>query len=340
MTTVLYTQPRGGGDPVEEFPATIREYTYRLNRPGRIEFTLPLDDPKTVRANIEAGVHEVVVERNGAVVWVGPILTVPSEPASGDMSFAGEGLMSYLRRWHIRSDKTFSSSTDDQTAIAWWLISQHQAQAGGDFGLTDATTASGRKRDQTYYRHEQKNVFDAFVQLSERADGFDFEFTTARTLATHYPRKGTRRTDVIFDTRNISRFDRRRDATRQASQILAAGAGEGTDMLAADVQSSAAVAKYGLTQARYTNKDVKLASTLRDHAERLLDELADVPNLLSITVSADNPPLFSYNLGDEVRVKWPSTYDPVDEYQRIIGIDVHPATKTRDEEAVLHLVPL
>ena len=81
-----------------------------------------------------------------------------------------------------------------------------------------------------------------------------------------------------------------------------------------------------------------MASTLVDHANDALNVSASVPNLISITVSTGDPQLFSYGVGDEVRILWESPYETVNEFQRIIGFDV--TFKAGEESATLFLVPI
>lgn len=339
VETRLVTQPRGGGEYLEEFPAEVIRYSYRLNRPGSIEFTLPLDHAKTLRSNVEEGVHEAVVIRNEAVVWVGPILTIEEidTPSSRVLSIRGEGLMGYMRRWHITSTLTFSNT--EQLDIARSLISHHQNKAGGDFAIDTGSEASGVLRDRVYHGFELKNVYDALIQLSEVNNGFDFQIDPAtRHFVPYYPRRGIRDASIVFDERNIRDYSRRRDHTSQASQVYAVGAGEGDDMLVANRQSSTAVARYGLLQAITSHKDVTNASTLNAHAQRGLDLLGSVPNLLSLRVSTNDPGLFSYNEGDEVRVHWSSPYAEVNEFQRLIGRDVE--WESGEESVVLYMEPI
>ncbi len=115
---ILYIQVRGGGERIEEFPADDIKYGFRLNRPGAIEFKLALDHPKTTQKNIEEGVHEIGVEREGTVVWAGPVFTVIEDDSGKNLAIGGEGLMAHLRRMHITDALTFLVSTDDQFDIA------------------------------------------------------------------------------------------------------------------------------------------------------------------------------------------------------------------------------
>ncbi len=334
--TILYTQARGGGERVAEFPADGVKYGYRLNRPGAISFTLPLDHAKTVQGNIEEGVHEVGVERFGTVAWVGPVLTVDEDDQANSLNIGGEGLMAHLRRTHITETLAFSASTDDQFDIARALIDHHQNKSGGNFGIdTTAVTTSGRKRNRTYQKEAQKNIYDALVELSEVDGGFDFDFNPAtRKFDLSHPRRGRRRTDIVFDKRNIRGFSRKRDATGQAGHII----GKFADELIVNAQNSGAVDRYGLTQRLIVHKDGPDLTMAVDQVVDAGNAYQEVPNLLTLTVNPTDPQVFTYDLGDEVKVSWPSKYDPVNEFQRLIGFDV--IWTAAKEEAVLYLEPL
>jgi hypothetical protein len=97
----------------------------------------------------------------------------------------------------------------------------------------------------------------------------------------------------------------------------------GESMVIASAQSSPAVARYGLTQLSFANKDVSVQATLNEHAAYQLAAHEEVPNILAVTCGTADPNPFTINQGDEVRVVWPSGYDPVDEFQRVVGYDIH-----------------
>ncbi|MDF1596938.1 MAG: hypothetical protein P1T08_12740 [Acidimicrobiia bacterium] len=264
------------------------------------------------------------------------------------VEFGAEGLMAYLRKWYVTSTLSFTDTVDDQFDIAWTLINHHQQKAGGDFGIVKGfTSGSGRTRTRLYPGYEHKNIFDALVELADVNDGFDFQFRPSdRAFVPSYPRRGRRRPDIIFDIRNIRSFTRQIDATQQASQILGVGAGEGAPsgsggqggMLAFQLQDSTATSTYGLTQRPYINKDITVSTSLQDHVRAELAAWKNVPNLIAITVDTIDPPFGSYSLDDEIRVIWPSPYQPVDEFQQVIGIDIE--WKRGREQAVLYLTPL
>ncbi len=336
--TTLYTQVRGGGERIAEFPADKLKYGFRHNRPGAISFTLPLDHPNTIQANIEEGVHEVGVEREGAVAFVGPVLTVKEDDRVNTLEVGGEGLMAHLRRMHVLDNLTFSVSTDDQFDIARGLIEHHQDKVDGDFGIdTTATTTSGRKRDRTYLLEAAKNIYDAVIELSEVDDGFDFNFNPAtRAFDLFYPQRGQRRTDIVFDQRNIRRFTRSRDATSQGSEIIVMLGGAGFPFVT--TSAGPFLDKYGLTQRKVVHKDVTELQTGLDIVDDASRAYRVIPNIIAVTVNTTDPQLFTYGIGDEVKISWPSKYDPVNEFQRLIGFDV--VWTAAKEEAVLYLEPL
>jgi hypothetical protein len=342
--TVVFTQTRDGRRVAELPSRDGLRYGWRLNRPGAIQFDLParklpdVDGRPTVPIGdvLEDGVHEVGVERGGQVVWLGALLTI--DERADTISFAGEGLLAYARRWHVTATLDYTGgNARDQALIAKALIGHHQAKAGGDFRVdTSAVTATGVTRERKYAGHERKNIYDAVTQLGEVDGGFDLDIDPAtRQLRVYYPRRGRRRDDIIFDTRNIRAFQRRRDATAQASQILGVGAGEDTATLLTNLQSSEAVARYGLTQAVYRNTDVSVPATLESHVIRELLLYRTSPNLIGITVSTADPVLGSYQVGDEVRIVWPSAYRPLDTYRRVVGLDV--VHEDGEERAVVYL---
>ncbi len=338
--TIVYTQTLEslslGGGKIEEFPAAEIKYGFRLNRPGAWSFSLPLDHPKTTATRIRAGTHEIVVERNGNAVKAGPVLTVIEDHEANTLQVAGEGIMAYLRKMHITDTLTFEATVDDQFDIARALIDHHQNKSGGDFEIdTTSPTQSGRKRDHVYERETQKNVYDAIVELSQVDDGFDFNFNPiTRAFDLFYPKRGGRLRSFVFDDRNIRRFVRQSDATSQASHLI----GKFADDLIVSTQDSGAVDQFGLTQRVIVHKDITEQQEAIDHIQDALRAFRNVPNLISLTVDPVTPQLFTYRVGDEVKVNWPSKYNRVNEFQRLIGFDV--VWTVDKEEAILYLEPL
>lgn len=335
VETTLYTTLIGDDEPIEELPADIISYGYRLNRPGAIRFDLSLDHEFCNSDVVAPGVHEAVVVRNRAVVWRGPVLTAQETDTDTErkVSFGGEGLFAYMRRWFLTS--TISVTNTDLAAIARSLIDHHQDKAGGDFGLDTSGSEATRNGDRTYYGWERKNIYDAICQLAEVDNGFDFHIDPeTRRFVAHYPMQGGRKPDLVWAD-GIRSFGRSIDATVQASQVLGVGEGEGEDMLLRNRQGGGAVAQYGLTQAVFTNKDVKEPQTLIDQVVREQARSSQPAQTVAVTIGTDTYNPFSFGLGVEGRLVYPSSYHPVNEFRRLVGFDV--VWEQGDERAVLHL---
>lgn len=331
--TTLYTTLRGDDEPVEELPAEIITYGYRLNRPGSISFALSLDHPKCARSVIWPGLHEVVVERNKQVVWRGPVLTADETDEAGNrmVDFGGEGLLHYPSRWFRTADRTFTST--DQFTIARTLIDEHPDKFGID---TSGADTSGITRDRTYVRG--KNIGEALLELAEVRDGFDFQINPdTRLLEMFHPQQGARLPDLVIED-GIRSYSRTVDSTSQASQIIGLGEGEGEDQVFLVRQDSTAVSEFGLTQEVFDNQEISRQSTLDDHVRRELAYLKSPTQDLQITVGTDTFNPFSVQLGVEGRVKYASSYDEVNEVRRLVGFDIR--WESGDERAVLSLAPV
>ena len=337
MATRIYTTIIGDDEPIEELPADIISYGYRLNRSGAINFTLSLDHEKATVENCEPGVHEVVVERNKATKWRGPVLAVSEDDKGRSLNFNGEGLFHYPSRWFINATLQFTSI--DIAVIARALINHHQGKGGGDFGIDTSGSETSRNADRTYDAYELKNVQEAIIQLSEVEDGIDFVIDPeTRRFIVSYPKTGVRLENIVYDERNIREFSRVLDAQQQASQILGVGSGDAESTLTASQQDSSAVARYKLTQRVHSATDVTEQVTLNGHVAEQLDLWKDVPNALMLRVGTEDPDPFTAQCGDEIKINWDSPYKPVDEFQRLVGIDI--VWNAGKEEAVLFTVPL
>ena len=321
MTTRIFTTLVGDDEPIEEFPAEIITYGYRLNRAGAITFTFSLDHEKSVIANCEPGVHEIVIERDSDIKWRGPVLNVLEDDQQRLLTFNGEGLLHYTSRMFITGTLEFTSI--DMAVIARALIDHHQDKAGGDFGIDTSGSESSRVATRSYLDYELKNIQEALIQLTEVEDGIDMEVDpTTRRFIVSYPKAGIRLENIVYDERNIRQFVRNIDAQAQASQVLGIGTGDADSRIKSFQQDSGAVAKYLLTQRVFTGTDITEQATLTGHVMGQLDIYKDVPNALTIRVSTDDPDPFTAQLGDEIRVNWDSPYSPVDEFVRLVGLDI------------------
>jgi hypothetical protein len=103
-------------------------------------------------------------------------------------------------------------------------------------------------------------------------------------------------------------------------------------------QDSSAVGDYGLTQRVYNDQEVSTLSTLIGHLDYELAYHGQPVQDLAITVGTTDFNPFQYGLGVSGRVKYPSTFEEVNQVRRLIGFDV--VWNSGDEQAVLALAPV
>jgi hypothetical protein len=353
VATTLFSQTRAG-ELVREFPAgTIETYGWRINAPGACRFLLPAEKlpdhagARTVQISdvLEDGLHEVGVRRGSNVVWLGPLLTVDEthETTPAPIAFGAEGLLAYARRWHVTAKLPSTDSNGqyndvDQATIFKSLVDHHQAKGGGDFGIdTTAIAATGVLRTRTEYDPWRGvNILEAMTALAGVESGFDFDIEpSTRALRIHYPQQGRRRMNVTFNEHNIVSFRRSRDASQQASAVVGFGDGFNATSPIRAFSDSGAIAKHGLTERLLTLSNVTDLDVLDAHIRAELAKLSVVANVLAVTIRPTSAvPYGSFGIGDEVRVRWPSPYRPVDDFRRVIGIDVRPHP---DELLVVYL---
>lgn len=303
--------------------------------------------------------HEVGVLRGGTVVWQGPLVAVDETVDDNDspvVRFGALDLLHYLSDWHIlttietsgypsgETSGPISGATvvdRDQHAIVKALVDHGQGQAGADRRIdTTGITDSGTLRDRQYKAWELPNVWEQVRNLCNVQGGPDVAIDPATRELQLWTSRGRRRPATVFNDRNVRRFGRRKDRSQLASEVIGLGAGEGESTLRVFRRASTSVGRVGLVQHVTPHKGVTRKTTLTEHADRELGDRSTVPDLYSVTVATDDPRLFSYGLGDEVRIHYPSRFESVDEFRRLVGIDVHPADGEQPEEATLHMEPL
>lgn len=361
--TAVFSQTRDGTLVAELGTASNVRYTEILNQPGMMTFTLPwaklpgpTGEPEhAIETALKPGVHEVGFRRNGRVVWLGPVVSVqelgPNGTQAGRVVVTCEGLGAYLFRWIVDDGALPNANAArryvdvDQATIARSLIEHHQAKGGGAYANIDTTQvqATGQLRTRTEYDPWRGvNIGEAIQALSATEGGFDWQIRpTDRAFLVHYPRRGMRRRNVTFNQANILELDRVIDANQQASRVVGFGDGFDESTLRASIQDNAAIAEYGLTEAKWTGSNITTPGVLQGHIRRRLELVKHPPNILSFPVRfGPTLPHGSFEVGDEIRVTYPSPFRDIDEWRRVVGLEHRPMAQGDEERAVVHLAPI
>lgn len=338
---------------IAEIPVAGLSFGSVLNGVGELSGTVYLPPGTSTDALYLAAVYndavdevrrQLIVERDGVIVWAGIIWASPYQDDNQSRSIKAAETWSYFRRRVIGTRRTYSQA--DQLAIARELIDDAQAVTGGDIGVTVGTETSGVLRDRKYERWEYKQLGEAVEQLAAVRDGFDFAIDPSwasngdlvKTLTLSYPRRGRSFTSTghVFEVgRNVIAWDWPSDGTRYANRIHNVGAGEAEAKLSDTVSDASQLdlpsvggPGYPLIEKVISNTDTTTTSALRSQSLAELTVSAREVVLPSITVRADLDPIFgSYITGDSCRFICqpgitPRFPDGIDTFRRIIGWDV------------------
>lgn len=337
------------GVRIAELPLNDLSFGSVLNGAGELSGTLPLpvNDPVLAATYVDAVDpvrRQLVVERDGAIVWCGLVWMSPYSDNDQTLEVRAAETWSYYRRRVIATRRVFTGA--DQFAIVRQLLNDAHAVSGGDINVTVGSETCGVLRDRTYETWEFKNLGEAVEQLAEVINGFDFSIEPAwsaagaltKTFRLYYPRKGARfsATGHVFEVgRNVIRWDWPNDGTRYANRVHNVGSGQDAATLrvtrtATDQLTLAASGGpgYPLIEEVISNTDVIKTSTLTAQADLTLGSLARPIEIPRVVVRADvDPILGAWSLGDACRFVCqpglsPRFPDGIDDYRRIIGFDV------------------
>lgn len=292
-------------------------FWWELNRADGCEISFNVDDIKFDMTNLFPALSYIDIFRGERKLWSGFLSKIKGniDDISGSLILSFKGYLSLLEKMEINpSGRIFSDV--DQGTILWTLINNFQNLPNGDYGITQGNITTGRNRDRTYVGF--KNIYEAFIQMTEVENGCDLEITENKILNV-YASKGRRLKNIIFEYgKNITELKFnffRKDLVNQANVI---GTGEGEDLLysvAHNIQSQMA---YGLMQKSLVHPDVIIKETLTEHAKRYVEEYKNPIRLYELkTRDTVDTALRSYSPGDEIRLRVEKGYLDIDTYKRI-----------------------
>jgi hypothetical protein len=277
----------------------------RLNGVGSCVFNLAIQNPKATRENLLRYRNQVVIKRDGIIVWFGPIIRITTQYA-GVQGVITVQANTYLEHFRSRYTAKLKNYTDEeQCDIAWDLIDTVQSRTNGELGITEGSTPSSNSRDRTY---EYAEVAQALINLSNIIGGFDFEFAASTdsnnlldsiTFNCYYPTLGTERDNVpkLRVGRNIQSFTSRTDS-KLHNTGTAEGAGTGSPIISTSTNSGS---QTGFTrrEAIKTWKSISVPDTLDDRIDTYITREAAERQVVGATLKGDkSPTIDQYGLGD------------------------------------------
>lgn len=264
---------KDGDVVVAELPLSEVRFTRVLSGSGQLQAKLNARHPLATPDYVQAGYHQLIVERNGEVVWCGPLWTVMATmgPDRGDLELGATEWFSYFLP--LGSDTTQSIFADegnsppglnggfppldwpsevDQFDIARACIQLGQADFPGQApnawqgietpydDLSGVTRALDPIDWFKYYSYGQ-----VITDMAQKADGFDFTIECSwdtsdnllkvrKVWTTDYPRRYGYARSGIVNGMPITKAQATYDATRMGSHIVVLGDdGSGGDPLVA-----------------------------------------------------------------------------------------------------------
>ena len=289
------------GTTLAELSPDIGTIPWRLNKVGKVKFSLAVTDPKATQDNLRLGNRVLIEFDNGLPNW-GGVIDVPRKWDGSNIvcrAYSGDYLFKYRT-----TDKGRYFSGASAGTIFQKLIQETNAVENTGVVIGDIYTG-GSGHSPSYHF---KNLLDIFQKsLTKRLSTSDFDFIPSESggriifTANFYQSKGRDKTQwSLSQGANLTKI-------RLVEQGLIINswdvAGEGTNWgssrLTANDQNSDSIALYGLRQGSKVYSDVSIQTTLDDHAENLLDDSGNPYNIFELEVADKEPAFFAdYDLGD------------------------------------------
>jgi hypothetical protein len=296
------------GSQLAELSADIGPISWRLNKVGKVTFSLAVTDPKATQDNLKYGNKLLIQFSNGLPNWGGVI--DPPRKWDGSRISVTAYTAAYLFKYRITGkNKTFSGATVG--AIFQALI--NETNADEDTGVQIGSIYAGGTGHGPEYHY--KNLLDIFQKsLAAGMSTSDFDFVPTLVngkivfTANFYESKGIDKTNfALVDGANITKLRLIEQGPIVNDWDLAGkGTGWGAERITASDQNIESISSYGLRQGSKVYSDVSIQGTLDDHAANLLDEFETPFNIFEIEAADKKPGKFAdYDLGDTITLMAP-----------------------------------
>jgi hypothetical protein len=264
-------------------------------------------------------IYTGLIERISATVDTKPKITVYS--------------VGWLEVFKYRFTATLVQHTSKTYGqIMWDTIDTSQLLDNGSWGITRGADQTTDLRDK---KHENKNIKDALVDITNLSDGPDFEFTPDRIFNV-YTKIGAQRDEFEFNyPGNIKALTVDRDAKNMANYVLVRGQGIG-DAQFLDIEvDTDSQAQFHLRQYILDKSDVSDTTTLQKAGIEYIQTHKLPIEVVSLTLDGNKSPAFgSYGIGDRVKtvVSELVLFENINDYYQIDEINL--SIGENDEEDV------
>ncbi|MEV6817838.1 hypothetical protein AB0M72_03690 [Nocardiopsis dassonvillei] len=338
-------------------PITGAQWTHTLTEPGSLTGTIAITHANAAAIREATTPHQAcvyVLDEGNQVAWHGIVVARPWNPAERTLSLTVAHAKAWLasrlaRRMSGSEHVTWSWRDVDQFAIARDLMSFAASEPGCP-PIVIGSQLSGVLRELTLEAQSFKAVDETIDSMAQRERGFDWDISARWNagrpewvLELWYPERRQARRPLLFEATphggNILAYDWPDDASSLVSRMWALGDDPAPPnaLLVADADPGLPAGHVLLREKAQTYTGVSRETTLAEHAraERLASR--ESPPTVQIDVTATNPPLASYGVGDRVRLVLRDDWLNVDRQARITERTVHDTTREAVAKATLTL---
>ncbi|MFF3493743.1 hypothetical protein ACFYWS_20590 [Streptomyces sp. NPDC002795] len=303
-----------------------------------------------VRTQVDAGDTWLLVERAGKLMWGGLIWRATPQGSALQVEAAGPG--SYLTRRHdlhgnFNGRGPYVYADPCKVIRDVWAYAQEQPD--GDLGvIVDGTTSKAQVgtpadpyKSDWWEAPALGDVIDDMVAVAggpEWTEAIAWSDDKPRhTIRVGWPRLGTRRTDISFQTgvNIIESVPVEYDADQAAQTVIALGAGDGRNRRRAiDTVRDGRLRLEYIVDVDGEKANDRLAARARTEriARQVTGEVTEI-------VVRDHPsaPLGSWAVGDDVRVVVHDQWTDYDAWSRIVSWQIRPGSGDESERAVIQV---
>lgn len=294
-----------------------RTFTVNRNAGGTGSFTLTPDEAEDI-FGLEPGAVDVLITQADTVAYRGPLDSAAGDisATAGSLTFTAGAPEGLLAQRIIPQGRQILAT--EQTRMAWQIVSDAQAGAGADLGITAGVLPDSIARSKTW--DAPTDVMAALTELVQADGGFDYELTPTLTgwvFNTRVPRG--RETDLVWELgRNIMGVGHSVDATQIRNRVRAVG----QNQVAVDAEDTASIARYRLREQVITLSDANNAVWLGDQARgQLVTEPLVLPRL-KLLAGAPDARWADVRCGDVVTVRYTRGWVKLDGRFRVEQITV------------------
>ena len=312
--------------------ATARQLAFPIDAAATAQFTMPgvidLSGPAPETALVKELATDVYVTRNGRPVFRGRVGTSAETHANDadTVQFTAvdyRGLLDHRIIWP-GSQLTFNATfpPNDESAIAWQMITDSQAQAGGDLGITEGTGigTTGVLRDRTYTAGVP--LGQTLDELANLENGFEWEVDSNLAFNVFYPQRGRDQTasQVLAYGRGLTAITSTVNTDAYANAVYYTG--HQPETMPVEELLGIFPPGVGRWESQVTDPNVTLQATVEEQGQAALLTASQLDPAFTLTMSPAWWEPGDIWLGDLVQVQVRDGRLDVDVARRVVNIAI------------------